>query len=62
MRDVEVDMVGAGLSGLRGMGDVDVKVVVGGIVCILRSGLGGSGVVRFVCHGDALVRSWGWLQ
>ena len=41
MRDVEVDMVGAGWSGLRGMGDMDVEVVVGGIVCILRSGLGG---------------------
>ncbi len=61
MWDVEVEMVGAGWSGFGGMGEVDMEVLVGGIFCVFRSGLGGGGVLCFVCHGCALIRSWRWL-
>ena len=62
MRDVEVEMVLAGWGGLGRMGEVDVEVMVGGIFCLLRSGLGGGGVVCFVCHGCTLVRSRRWVR
>ena len=61
MRDVEVDMVGAGWGGLWGMGEVDVEVMVGGIFFVLRSGLSGGGFVRVGCHWSALVTSYRWL-
>lgn len=52
MGDVEVDMVGAGWGEAGEMGEVDVEVMGGGISCVLGRGLGGGGVVCFVCHGS----------